>query len=84
MSQYNEVPGVSVGREGETPHGVWYEIPCERLGDGDTLHHQLCVDVPLDVIHHYVALPPHLKGGMMVVHLVIYNHFYTKSKALIN
>ena len=81
MSQNKEVPDVSVGRERETPHGVWNDIPCQGARNGDTLHHQLYVDVLQDAVHISAAEHPHLICIVMVL-LVSNDYFYTDSKVL--
>ena len=62
VSEDDEVPGVSVGGEGETPHAFRDDIPCQWLGYADSFHHQLCVNVPQDIGHGAAAQPPHLMG----------------------
>ena len=62
MSEDDEVPGISVGGEGETPHSLRYGDPLEWLRYADSFHHQLCVDVHQDVGHSAAAQPPHLMG----------------------
>ena len=81
VSQNKEVPDVSVGREREAPHGVWYDVPCEGDRDRDTLHHQLCVDVLQDVVHSVADHPPHLICIVVVV-MVNSDYLYTDSKVL--
>ena len=62
MSEDDEVPGISVGGEGETPHAFRDGDSLEWCRYADSFHRQLCVDVPQDVGHSAAAQPPHLIG----------------------
>ena len=46
ISQHYKISGISVDRDWDAPESVWYDIPCQGDGDGDTFPHQLSVDVP--------------------------------------
>ena len=67
VSQHNEVPGVSVGEEWQTPHAGRDLVSIESSGYVHPLHYQLCVDVPQYVGHSVAAGPPHPVTGVVVV-----------------
>jgi hypothetical protein len=48
----------------------------------DSLHHQLCVDVPQDVGHGAAVCFPHYVSGMLVVLKVSAHNLYGEGKAL--